>query len=152
MRPLWTAGSRGGLLHADRIPGAMPVPRDLSDDMIANLVRRIDAATAALPASPDAALRELRRARSLLLTPGTEAAPTAEPDPRLTPREREVLGLLSVGSRNKEIALRLGLRERTVKFHVANVLRKLEAQSRTEALRRALELGLLETGTLSPAK
>jgi two-component system, NarL family, nitrate/nitrite response regulator NarL len=152
MRPLWTAKRWDGLPLADRSHGAMPVPRDLSDETIANLVRRIDAATAALPSSPDAALRELRHARSLLLASGTDASPTAEPDPRLTPREREVLGLVSVGSRNKEIALRLGLRERTVKFHVANVLRKLDAQSRTEALRRALEMGLLESGGLSLAK
>jgi two-component system, NarL family, nitrate/nitrite response regulator NarL len=154
MRPLRIAGSRGGPLHthADRNHGAMPVPRDLSEDTIAHLVRRIDAATAALPSSPDTALRELRQARSLLLASSTDASPTAQPDPRLTPREREVLGLLSIGSRNKEIALRLGLRERTVKFHVANVLRKLDAQSRTEALRRALEMGLLESGGLSLAK
>ncbi len=73
--------------------------------------------------------------------------PAIEPrhghDVSLTSRERQVLHLLALGDRNKEIALRLGLRERTIKFHVANVLTKLGAHSRTEALRRALELRLV---------
>ncbi len=68
---------------------------------------------------------------------------------RLTVRERQVLSLLAQGDRNKEIAISLRLRERTVKFHVANLLQKLGAQSRTEALRNAIELGLLDTGRQS---
>jgi DNA-binding NarL/FixJ family response regulator len=131
------------------------VPRDLPDTTLADVLRRIDAATAALPARPDRALRELSGARSLLAAPlhplPAASTPTAG-DARLTLREREVLGLLAEGDRNKEIAVRLGLSERTVKFHVANVLRKLDAQSRTEALRRAIELGLLGTGGMAGSK
>jgi DNA-binding CsgD family transcriptional regulator len=128
------------------------VPREVSEATLIDVLRRIEAAAAALPSCPNAALRELRSARTILLAPLRHVPVTAiEPDPRLTVREREVLRLLAQGNRNKEIALSLGLRERTVKFHVANVLRKLDVQSRTEALRRALELGMLDAGGPAPA-
>ena len=51
----------------------------------------------------------------------------------LTPREQEVLGLLSTGLSNKEIARTLWIAESTAKVHVRNVLKKLGARSRTEA-------------------
>ncbi|MFI5277576.1 MAG: response regulator [Ktedonobacterales bacterium] len=65
----------------------------------------------------------------------------------LTPRERETLHLLGRGLQNKEIAVRLGVRERTVKFHVAALMRKLGAGNRTEVVMRATQAGLL---TLAP--
>ena len=111
-------------------------------ERLAGVLGHIDAATAALPAAPDRALRELRVVRSLVASWLRGEAPAGDAVP-LTAREKEVLRLLAQGDRNKEIALRLHLRERTVKFHVANLLRKLDAQSRTEATRRALDLGLL---------
>jgi len=61
----------------------------------------------------------------------------------LTNREREVLILLSEGLTNKSIALRLGISENTVKFHVNAIMSKLGAQSRTEAVVRAARLGLI---------
>lgn len=61
----------------------------------------------------------------------------------LTPREAEVLQWLAEGLANKTIALRLGIRETTVKFHVNSILAKLGAQSRTEAVTRAARLGLI---------
>jgi len=51
----------------------------------------------------------------------------------LTPRERQIWQLLAQGKPNREIAVGLGISERTVKFHVSNVLRKLMVSSRTEA-------------------
>lgn len=62
----------------------------------------------------------------------------------LTPREREVLQLLAQGMTNKEIASELVITERTVKFHVSSILRKFDRGNRTEAVRTALELGLIE--------
>lgn len=62
----------------------------------------------------------------------------------LTPREQQVLELLRVGISNKEIARRLGLTESTVKSHVKEVLNKLGALSRTEAVTIALRRGLLK--------
>ncbi len=63
--------------------------------------------------------------------------------PSLTPREREVLDLLADGLSNKEIASELDVGERTAKFHVAGLLKKLDATTRTEAVVRAARLGLL---------
>ena len=65
------------------------------------------------------------------------------PTEELTPRESEVLQLLAEGLPNKQIALRLGISEHTVKFHVDAILGKLGAHSRTEAVTRAARLGLL---------
>jgi signal transduction histidine kinase/DNA-binding NarL/FixJ family response regulator len=62
---------------------------------------------------------------------------------RLTPREREVLALLGAGCADKEIATRLGLRPKTARYHVANVLAKLGAGNRTDAVRLAYQRGLL---------
>lgn len=62
----------------------------------------------------------------------------------LTPRETEVLQLLAQGKTNKEIASELVITERTVKFHVSSILRKFDRGNRTEAVRTALELGLIE--------
>jgi DNA-binding NarL/FixJ family response regulator len=72
---------------------------------------------------------------------------TAEPDkdvrPRLSGREREVLDLLAEGCSNRSIARRLRLSEATVKGHVSNLLDKLGASSRLEALVRASDTGLI---------
>lgn len=59
----------------------------------------------------------------------------------LTGREREVLQLMAEGLSNKSIAFRLEISEHTVKFHVNGILRKLGAQSRTDAVVRATRLG-----------
>jgi DNA-binding NarL/FixJ family response regulator len=61
----------------------------------------------------------------------------------LTPREIEVLGLMAEGLGNKSIAARLGLSGHTVKFHVAAILAKLGAESRTEAVTLGLRRGLI---------
>ena len=62
---------------------------------------------------------------------------------RLTPRELEVLAAMADGASNKAIARRLGISYHTAKFHVAAILAKLDADSRTEAVTRAAQLGLV---------
>ena len=62
---------------------------------------------------------------------------------QLTPREIEILRLVAAGMRNQEIADHLVISLPTVKRHIANVYGKLDAGHRTEAIRRANELGLL---------
>ncbi len=61
----------------------------------------------------------------------------------LTPREREVLQWMAQGLSNRAIAEKLHVTERTVKFHVGNILHKLEARTRVEAVRIAIEKGLI---------
>jgi DNA-binding NarL/FixJ family response regulator len=70
------------------------------------------------------------------------AHPTPTPD-ALTAREREVLTLIAQGLPNKEIAERLVITERTVKFHASAILSKLGATNRTEAVALARQQNLL---------
>lgn len=55
---------------------------------------------------------------------------------RLTPKQKEVMGLLMQNLRNAEIATRLGVSEATVKAHVSAILERLECKSRREAIRQ----------------
>jgi DNA-binding NarL/FixJ family response regulator len=61
----------------------------------------------------------------------------------LTSRELDVLAAMADGASNKAIARRLGISFHTVKFHVAGILAKLDADSRTEAVTKAAQLGLV---------
>lgn len=63
---------------------------------------------------------------------------------KLTERELEVLGLISKGKSNKEIAKLLYVTDNTVKMHVKNILMKLEANDRTQAVVIAIQRGLLD--------
>jgi len=59
----------------------------------------------------------------------------------LTPREREVLDLMTQGKQNKSIALDLGVSPRTVEIHRARVMEKMNAHSVAELVRMMLDLG-----------
>jgi DNA-binding NarL/FixJ family response regulator len=61
----------------------------------------------------------------------------------LTAREIEVLRMMAEGTANKNIAWKLGISERTVKFHVASILGKLNASSRPEAVTTGIRKGLI---------
>jgi|SRR6516164_3941921 DNA-binding NarL/FixJ family response regulator len=77
-----------------------------------------------------------------LLAPEHSARDDGLQEP-LTPRELEVLEQLAAGLSNKAIGARLGISDQTVKFHVASITGKLGVTNRTEAVRRALRLGLI---------
>lgn len=62
---------------------------------------------------------------------------------QLTAREKEVIQLMAQGLANKQIALSLGISEHTVKFHLSSLYSKLGISSRTEAIKRGIELGLI---------
>ena len=64
-------------------------------------------------------------------------------DAPLTAREREVLSLLAEGASNKLIARRLGISVHTAKFHVGQVLDKLDATGRTDAVAHAARIGVI---------
>jgi two-component system, NarL family, nitrate/nitrite response regulator NarL len=89
-------------------------------------------------------------ARGLVALEGTLSpwirppAPAAGSDAEaLTPREAETLALLAEGLPNKTIAQRLGISERTAKFHVESILAKLGAESRSEAIVIAARRGMI---------
>lgn len=67
----------------------------------------------------------------------------AQPVEPLTPREHEVLESVAQGLTNRAIGLQLGISNRTVQGHLANIYAKLQVSSRTEAVTRALQLGLI---------
>ncbi len=110
------------------------LPSDMSPDQI---VAGLEAAAAGLivlhPAEVGAMFPAPEPASSAL-------AELIEP---LTPRESEVLQMLASGLANKEIATRLAISEHTVKFHVASILGKLGAASRTEAVTLGIRRGLV---------
>ena len=110
---------------------AAVLPRDVSAEIIG---AAIALAGSGLRLLPDVALRTLA---------GIETPPHADGAPVLTPREREVLAAMADGAPNKVIARRLGISFHTAKFHVASILTKLDADTRTEALARAARMGLV---------
>ncbi len=95
-----------------------------------------------------AALRAVARGLVVLdpafasIAPSRERAATDLPE-ALTPREVEVLQWLAAGLPNKLIAERLEISEHTVRFHLNAIFGKLDAHTRTEAVSRAVRLGLI---------
>jgi two-component system nitrate/nitrite response regulator NarL len=83
-----------------------------------------------------------RMLREIVADPGRVWLPAVDL-PDLTPREREVLGLLIEGFSNKEMAKALELSPDTIKDYLNGVYRKLEVRDRLSAARRARELGLV---------
>ena len=77
-----------------------------------------------------------------LLASNTPAQASSE-DRTLTARELEVLRMMAEGAANKTIAWKLGISDHTVKFHVAAILGKLHAASRTEAVTIGVRRGLI---------
>jgi DNA-binding NarL/FixJ family response regulator len=62
---------------------------------------------------------------------------------QMTPREAEVLKLLSRGATTRQVASRLGISERTVQSHISKLYRKLDARTRVGAVAKAMRLGLI---------
>ena len=73
------------------------------------------------------------------------AACKPEPQAGLTPREQAILTAVASGLTTAAISRELWVSEHTVKFHLTNIYRKLGVANRTEAVRRAYELGLIES-------
>ena len=104
--------------------------KNASADELVSAIRR---AVAGLPSlSPDAAQVLIQRVNE-----------PAQPGSDLTDRERDILALMAKGESNGEIAEHLFVSKSTVKFHVSNIISKLAAQSRTEAVAIALQRKLI---------
>jgi DNA-binding CsgD family transcriptional regulator len=101
-----------------------------------------DASIAAFTAATNAAFN--RRTRLLL-----EAGEAKAPRPTLTPRQRRILDCIAEGMSEADIAERLGISRRTVRFHVDDARNRLGVMTRRLAVDRARRLGLLGRGELS---
>jgi len=111
------------------------LPRNTSPSGIIAAVEAVGAGlTVLLPEGLDNLLRESTASHRAVSPPLVEA---------LTPREIEVLGMMVEGWGNKEISTRLGISEHTVKFHVASIMGKLNASTRTEAVTSGIRHGLI---------
>jgi len=102
----------------------------------ADIAAALAAAARGLKLLPEDAL-------GLLLPERATTSGDGEAGSVLTARELDVLAALADGASNKAIARRLGISFHTVKFHVASILAKLDAESRTEAVTQAARLGLV---------
>ncbi|WP_100445415.1 response regulator [Glycomyces xiaoerkulensis] len=117
----------------ERVPAAIEagaagfVYKDIDPDALAAAVRTIHAGQTLLSPS---AMRGLMTGSS------------APPEPTLTPRERQVLGLIARGQTNRQISRALGVSEKTVKTHVTNLLRRIDAADRTQAALWAVRHGI----------
>lgn len=92
-------------------------------------------------------IRSVHRGRRGIPVPIAERLAEHTPRIALTPREIEVLQHMATGLSNAEIATHIGRTEGTVKVHVRNILLKLNAQDRTEAVTSALKRGFIRLGS-----
>jgi DNA-binding NarL/FixJ family response regulator len=147
LSPEWAGpGPRPVILGAAAAEEALPagladgpwgyLPREAGPDQLIAAVRAVGSGLVAL--DPSIASGVLARAGVTL--DGSIDRDTTE---ELTTREREVLELVALGLPNKAIAARLAISEHTAKFHVAAILAKLGAGSRTEAVHLAARRGLV---------
>ncbi len=128
--PVWTA-------EALRLGIRAALPRNASAEAI---IAAVEAAGSDMALVDPLDLEALLGAQESV---SPVAAQAVGPAASLTHRETEVLRLMADGAANKEIAWQLGISEHTVKFHVASILGKLNASSRTEAVTRGLRQGLI---------
>ena len=118
------------------IDGCSVLPRSASPSAVAGAARAALAGLVATPATFAAeALRFERVGERPVAPPVFEA---------LTPRERQVLAAMSNGLGNREIGGVLGISAHTAKFHVAQIIAKLQAQSRAHAVAKALRAGFVD--------
>src|SRR5512145_1078020 len=110
----------------------------LKDTSRENLLDTIQAA-----AKGETLLKPEILARVLAAHPAPATAPVPQADSTLTDRELEVLQAAARGERNKEIAYKLGITERTVKAHLQSIYQKFGVDSRAAAVAIAAQKGLL---------
>ena len=139
----------------DPAPRVLVVTTFENDDYVYDALRAGASGFLLKRTPPDdiiAAIRTVARSESLLFPEAIRAlalshagtpAPTGLDEYQLTEREQEVLRLMARGLSNAEIAAELILGLQTVKTHVANVLSKLNARDRTQAVIRAYESGFV---------
>lgn len=149
----------GGVEAAHRLKEALPVRilmltiSDKDEDLLAAIDAGADGYLLknAEPEALFSAIQHVAEGRAVLSPEVTSQVlrRVGEADPRpvtqgLTPRETQVLRLLAKGSTTAQMAQSLGVASSTIKTHVHNILRKMEASNRAQAVAKAAARGLLE--------
>ncbi len=145
-----------GLAEPDDVKAAMDMgsvgyfPKTLSGKVLLKAIQLVIAGEKFIPVDPNnpamtmpSNYNGLRSRVGFAHNENAEAAASAQGAINLTPREKDVLVFLSQGTANKDIAQALGLQVVTVKLHVRGICRKLQADNRTQAALKAVELGLV---------
>ena len=130
------------IFQALRVQAAACLGKEIDTEQLMNVVERvargehpINEAMVVRPGVAEQVLSQFQR-----LSWRNDAEDITSP---LTPRETEILEFIANGYLNKQIALELGISEQTIKNHVTSVLRKLNANARTEAVVLAIKQGLI---------
>jgi len=130
------------LFQALKAQAVAYLSKEVSPDELVNTIRRVARGehpiNESLTTRPKLAEQVLHQFQELSWRSETEGliAP-------LTPREMEILNYIAQGFLNKQIAAELDISEQTIKNHVTSILRKLNANARTEAVVVALKQGLI---------
>jgi len=130
------------LFQALKAQAVAYLSKDITAEQLADIVRRVAMGehpiNESLTTRPKVAEQVLNKFQELSLK--SEAEAFISP---LTPRETEILNYIAQGYLNKQIAAELGISEQTIKNHVTSILRKLNANVRTEAIVVAIKQGLI---------
>ena len=130
------------LFQAIKSRAAGYLRRDVSSDELIATIRKAAAGehpiNDTLLAQPQVAQQVLQQFQDLSWGKGIESFVSP-----LTPRETEILTFMAQGYFNKQIAAMLNISEQTIKNHITSILRKLDANARTEAVVTAIKKGLI---------
>jgi len=130
------------LFQALKAQAAAYESKEITAEELADIIRRVASGehpiNESLLTRPNVADQVLRQFQEL--SQRSEAEALISP---LTARETEILNYIAQGLLNKQIALKLGISEQTIKNHVTSILRKLNANARTEAVVVAIKQGLI---------
>ena len=131
-----------GLFMAIKARAAGYVSRDISSDELVNIIRRASRGEYPLNDSflsqPKVAAQVLEQFQDFSWGKGVETFVSP-----LTPRETQILNYMAKGYLNKQIAGMLDISEQTIKNHVTSMLRKLDANARTQAVITAVRRGII---------
>ncbi|MDP2751746.1 MAG: response regulator transcription factor [Rhodocyclaceae bacterium] len=128
------------LLQRQRAGAQGYLLKNIEADYLLDAIRRVVGGESVM--SPQMTAKLMQNLRT---EPKPLASVRADHD-KLSPREREILGFLTKGVSNKEIARALTLAESTVKIHIQGILKKLNMTSRVQAAVYATEHGLTQKG------
>lgn len=130
------------LFQALKAQAAAYLNKGITADELVNTIRRVARGehpiNETFVARPNVASQVLQQFQELTWQSETRAFMSP-----LTPREIEILNYIAQGYLNKQIAIELGISEQTIKNHVTSILRKLNANARTDAVVLAIKQGLI---------